>query len=216
MNWRRGVLLAGIHLTVAALLIIQIEKCEDAYLNNQFRVVRIADDASTKTPAMEGFRVVSIDPCATIFDYALPERIVVSENLLIIPPSGWRQACHARWSLAGMLKVDYLQAPSPSSIAARRHVDWGFSLLVMVQWILVGGFPLIRPRRWWLEPGAFITCCTAIGFVFVLIRPIQELGMLPSLLAALAWLWWLGLLAWKSVRFGWGQWKRNRSSSSGC
>jgi hypothetical protein len=76
-------------------------------------------------------------------------------------------------------------------------------LLIAVQWTLVGGLPLIRPRRWWLEPGAFITICAVPAFVFVLIPPVEEAALFPASFAALAWLWWFGLLVWKTVRFGW-------------
>jgi hypothetical protein len=74
---------------------------------------------------------------------------------------------------------------------------------VAFQWFLVGGFPLIRPRRWWWEPGAFITLCTVAAFALVLIPGVGTLSRLPMPFALLAWLFWFGLLVWKGLRLGW-------------
>jgi hypothetical protein len=85
--------------------------------------------------------------------------------------------------------------------------------LVALQWFLVGGFPLIQPRRWWLEPGAFITICTLVGAALALIPYVGNVAAIPALLAALAWLWWFGLLVWKPLRWGWRTARRNTAPS---
>jgi len=75
----------------------------------------------------------------------------------------------------------------------------------------VGGYPLVRPRRWWLEPGAFITACTLPAALASLLIPpawdlrfpiVDGIAMVPAVVAMLAWLWWFGLLIWKAIRFG--------------
>ena len=79
----------------------------------------------------------------------------------------------------------------------------GLCALVFVQWLLVGGFPLILPRRWWWEPGAMITIFTLITFAMVLIPGVREVSEFAAFFALLAWLWWFGLLVWTGLRSGW-------------
>jgi len=94
------------------------------------------------------------------------------------------------------------------------------SALVAIQWLLVGGFPLLRPRRWWLEPGVFITICVCLAAALLCIdglvllarrNPLSDaylffgvgiyrLIVLPALLM---WLVWLALLVWRLARGGW-------------
>lgn len=80
----------------------------------------------------------------------------------------------------------------------------------IVWWFFVGAYPLVLPRRWWLEPGAFITACTipaASVSMFVptawdLQFPIVDwVAMVLAAVAMLAWLWWCGLLIWRMTRF---------------
>jgi hypothetical protein len=77
------------------------------------------------------------------------------------------------------------------------------ALLIAILWFLIGGFPLVRPRHWWWEPGAFITLCTLAAFVLVLIPGIRELSPFLMLFAVLAWLFWFGLLVWKALKLAW-------------
>jgi hypothetical protein len=91
---------------------------------------------------------------------------------------------------------------------------------VAMQWLLVGGVPVVRPRRWWLEPGAFITACVCIGAgllcadeLLLLARriPDSDVGLvlgvgiyrLVVLPALLMWLAWLGLSVWRFACAGW-------------
>jgi hypothetical protein len=162
-------------------------------------------------PEGEG-QTVGFSPCNLWADYSARQDMVRFPNPSATILSGFQQLCPPRWTLAGRLDVGY--SWSSSTIPASRKVAWGFGLLVAAQWILVGAFPLSRPKRWWREPGAFITCCTVIGFGLVLIRPIEGLARLPALLAALAWLWWFGLFVWKSGRLGWRIVSRRRVATS--
>jgi hypothetical protein len=84
-----------------------------------------------------------------------------------------------------------------------------------VEWLLVGGFPLIQPRRWWLEPGEFITIFTLVVAALVTIPHEANLSGNLALISACAWLWWFGLLVWKTLQFGWklrAGWRAPRSS----
>jgi hypothetical protein len=208
MQWRRGLLLAGIHLAVAVPLIVMLEARDEASMredsDDHAPPAWIASDPLLKdAPSGDGSQTVTFEPCSTWADYATEEWVAWFANLPAMTLSGWRQMCPPRWTLAGRLNVGYSWLQSPSAIASHRKVDCGFGLLIALQWVLVGAFPLIRPKRWWAEPGAFITCCAVIGFGLALIRPIEGFARLPALLAAFAWFWWFGLLVWKTSRFAW-------------
>ncbi|MGA2850301.1 MAG: hypothetical protein ABSE46_15000 [Terracidiphilus sp.] len=91
-------------------------------------------------------------------------------------------------------------------MAAQRRIDAGFGFLIALQWFLLGAFPLVRHphwRRWWGEPGTFITVCAVLGGLLALIPGVDTIARLPALVAMLAWFWWLGLLAWTLVRAAW-------------
>jgi len=212
MNWRRGLLLAGINLAAAVPLIVMLEVQDEAYMHEDHAPPAwIASDPVLKNaPSSEEEQTVTFDPCAMWVHYPPEQRTPTSAELPAAMMSGWRQVCPVRWTLAGRLNVGYSWSQSPSTIPSRRKVDWGFGLLVTIQWFLVGAFPLIRPKRWWLEPGAFITICAVLAFGLVLIPPIRELSLLPALSAALAWFWWFGLLVWKAARSAWRLTTRRR------
>ncbi len=199
MNWRRGILLAGINLAVAVPLIVMLEVKDEASIREwDARPAQVTDDAATSEG--EG-QTVAFNPCSLWVHYSAQQDMVWFPNPSAAILSGFQQLCPLRWTLAGRLNVGY--SWSSSTIPARRKVAWGFAFLIAIQWMLVGAFPLSRPKRWWREPSAFITCCAVIGFGLVLIRPIEALARLPALLAALAWFWWLGLLVWMCARFCW-------------
>ncbi len=200
-------MLAGINLAVAVPLIVMLEVKDEASLREwDARPAQVAPPAwfpgEAAPPEGEG-QTVGFSPCDlwAHYSYSAQQDMVWLPNLSASILSGFQQVCPPRWTLAGRLNVGY--SLSSSTIPARRKVAWGFGLLVAVQWILVGTFPLSRPKRWWREPGAFITCCAVIGFGLALISPVEGLARLPAVLAAFAWLWWLGLLIWKCARFSW-------------
>jgi hypothetical protein len=213
MNWRRGILLAGINLAVAVPLIIMLEVRDEASIredrDDHAPPAWIASDPVLKTaPSGDEGQTVGFDPCTMTIDYSTQHQVEQSLEPFAVALSGWQQVCPPRWSIAGRLKVNYDFVQAPSTVPARREVGLGFGLLIAVQWILVGGFPLIRPKRWWAEPGAFITCCALIAYGLVFMRPIAELARVPIAFTALAWLWWFGLLVWTGVRFGWKRFVR--------
>jgi len=133
--------------------------------------------------------------------YGSPPQAMISglANLPVMLLTGWHTPCR------------FTISPLDSVIEKRFHrtrisevmILTILCALVAVQWFLVGGFPLIRPRRWWWEPGAFITLCTLSAYVLVLIPIIEALAKIPAYFAGLAWLWWFGLLVWKTLRSGW-------------
>ena len=143
-------------------------------------------------------------------EYSMPVEVVQGADMPAVEFSGWSEVCPSHSTLAGILHAGYPWR-GVSSIPAERKLSWGLGLLIALQWFLVGAFPLNRPKRWWSEPGAFITVCTVIAFPFALIWPIGHVARLPALLAMLAWFWWFGLLVWNGVRFAWKRFVRRSS-----
>lgn len=189
--------MAGIHLAVAGSLMVWLE-VEIA----QHRKSPVSDSAKTiQTDAGQEGEAISFtfDPCTMWVHYPPQTYILQLANLPSATLIEWPSICPDRGFLAGMLHLRIW----PPSIGAEWRFDFTFGLLIPLQWFIVGGFPLIRPRHWWWEPGAFITICAVVAFVLVLIPGIRELSRLPMLFAALAWLFWFGLLVWKGLRAGW-------------
>jgi hypothetical protein len=205
MNWRRGLLLAGIHLAIAVSLILWVEERElrfarpdsAASLASSLRV------AHQSTGAQKDDDDFVIDPCTMIVDYPVQKRLLHFDNYPALAVAGWQLACPPNWSVARRLHIDYLWTPIRSELPVRKLLDQYFGGLIAMQWFLVGAFPLTRPHRWWLEPSAFITICTVIAFGLVSIPDVERLAEVPALLAGLSWLWWFALLLWKPVPMVW-------------
>jgi hypothetical protein len=215
MNWSRGVLLAGIHLAVAVPLILFMEARDAQFVRDREESIAAAASAAAAKSAgqlnpvpgqasaeQEG-ETVSFDPCGMWVHYSVQEEIIQLVNIPANALTQWREDCPTRWSLSGMLHGVGWQERTPSWMAAQRRVAWGLFVLIALQWILVGGFPLVQTRRIWAEPGAFITACALAAFGLVAIPTLSEVARLPSLMAGLAWFWWFGLLVWKTLRSGW-------------
>jgi hypothetical protein len=215
MNWRRGLLLAGIHLAVALPVILMMEAKDAQFLQGRAestaesqredapRKPAPANQAPPHEDAAQESETDTFDPCKMWVHYAPQHYIVQLANFPAFVLTAWREECPARWSLSGMLGVGSTWWPTPLSLVWQKQVDLGLALLIAMQWFFIGGFPLARPRRWCWEPGVFITLCTVAAFVLVLIPVFGALSKLPMLFAAVAWLYWFGLLLWKLLRLAW-------------
>jgi hypothetical protein len=222
MNWRRGLLLAGIHLAVAIALILSLEAkdAEALRLREQANVEADREAAArtqmpTPTPSYadsaqpnsgEMFRF-DPDPCSMMVHYPAQVTVEVSAAYPAVAVTGWRMYCAASWSLSKRLGSEPFWLPTTADEAAadraRRKVDKWFVVVLVLQWFLIGGFPLLRPKAWWAEPGAFITVCTVIGGAFALIPALYGLALLAALVALVAWFWWFGLLVWRLTQGAW-------------
>jgi hypothetical protein len=214
MNWRRGLLLAGIHLAVAGFLILSLEARDAKYLHAQEESVAEAAREAAARPAEppnpapapvnsgEATETITFNMCSELWVHYPPQTIIVRlANYPAMFLTHWRMQCPSRWSLSGMLNVRNWRP----SLESQRRADLGMILIIAIQWFLVGGFPLRKPLRWWEEPGSLITICTVASGLLVLI-PNDRYDALPTgpmLIAGLAWFWWLGLLVWKCLRTGW-------------
>jgi hypothetical protein len=208
MSWRRGVVLAAIHLAMAASVIVRTEADYwPAIRSERVRVPVVLPPSSTAEEAMEA----NFYPCdeGGIIDRAVsPGEIVVeAANMPLVLLVGWHEPCAQASALDTVVEKRFGRTRRAEvlilAIQCAAFVAW---------WLLVGGFPLARPRRWWLEPTAFITACTlpvALVSLFIptawdLQHPIVDMAaMVPAWIAILAWLWWFGLLIWKLAYFGW-------------
>jgi hypothetical protein len=210
MQWRRGLLLAVIHLAVA---MPQIVLQGSGYWRTSGDPA-IPDVARLRIAAWQEEQVVGFDPCHGGFVDRWVSPFEATISLIDFPAwklSGIWEPCPARWSLAEIL-------PSSSADSQFRKyllVSGGFCSLLVAQWLFIGGLPLVHPKKWWSEPGTFITFCAVAAAVIALpysfemnvwaseglFKSLTLLSTIPAVLALAAWVWWLGLLLWKPIRF---------------
>jgi hypothetical protein len=197
MKWRRGLLLAGVNLAIATPGVV---------LDSREFWQYTGDDTARSQISRVEYVVfqenvpVSLDPC-NWFDIGHSRLIEVGgfANLPTTLITGWHDPCLTKTPLGRLVR---------RVVGARNHpvevVDCVcLAALLCIQWLLVGGIPLVRPNRWWLEPGAFITACATIAGALAIIPITYSFARIPELFAGLAWLWYFGLLLWKPVHLAW-------------
>lgn len=194
MNWRRGLLLAGIHLVGAVSLIVRQEAI-------YWRYTRTASSSFSTGLVRAAFQeevAISFDPC-NWFDLGYDQTMEVDAfaNLPAALLTGWHDPCLTRTALGRASERMFGGRNHRAEIAS----CVALSAWVFIQWLLLGGFPLVHPRRWWLEPGASITLCAAIGILLSLLLHDRAFARIPEILAGLVWLWWMGLLMLRTVQF---------------
>jgi hypothetical protein len=151
------------------------------------------------------------------------EKILAIDNLPVALITGWHLPCSIPSRLDRPIQERY-----GFTQKAERVTGWLISAMALVLWFIVGGFPMIRRRhrRWYTEPGLFMTICTlvsmlllGIGWSFSLILPhlsakmgevvsdvpdvVTQVAALPMLFVAAGWVWWVGLFfytRWKAMR----------------
>lgn len=184
-------MLAGVHLAICVPLIVWDEASRWDWVRSQenLPLLELARPVPPPPPygvepADEG-ETVSFSPCGLWSHIPWQRRVVVFGELPAAAFSHWGELCPPIWSLAGLVGVDW-----PNRDSRRKEVVFSIGLcsLIALQWILVGGFPLIHPRRWFWEPGALITICACTGIL--------------AMLAPLIWLLWLVLLVWRLLQGG--------------
>jgi len=204
MQWRRGLLLAGIHLAIAVPLILVLQARDAEYLRDRERgalLVSFQKKPAAGPDADSPERSIELNPCSLWPHYPVAHVVVTAANLPAVALTGWRMDCPAPWTLSGRLHIDGIHGITGSWIVAERRVDIGLGIAVVALWLLVGSFPLIRPKVWWVEPGICITACAAMRGALALVPMMGEIAQFSALLAFLGWYWWMGLCIWKPVRF---------------
>ena len=197
MNWRRGLLLAGINLAIAMPGVVrdsmQFWQYTSGYTagasRNRVEYVIFQEEVP-----------ISLDPCNWA-DLG-HSRLIEVEGFANLPTAlitGWHDPCLSKTRLGRFVA---------RAVGGRNHRAEVFDCVslaipVSIQWLLVGGLPIVQPSRWWLEPGAFITASAAIAAGLAIIPITQSLARIPALFAGLAWLWYFALLLWIPVHLAW-------------
>jgi hypothetical protein len=191
IQWRRGLVLAGVHLAVCVPLIVWAQASKWDWVRSQENLPTLELERPVPPPppdvvkpAVEG-ETVSFSPCGLWRHIPWQERVIVWGELPAAAFTQWGESCPPIWSLAGLVGVGW---PNRDSRRKEVEVSIGLCGLIVLQWILVGGFPLIHPRRWFWEPGSLITICTCT--------------VILAIFAPFIWLFWLILLLWRMTQGG--------------
>lgn len=188
-QWRRGLVLAGIHLVICVPLIVWEEASRWDWVRSQENLPPLELARPVPPPPPDAVKpadeseTVSFSPCGFWYHMSLPQRIIVMGEVPAAAVSRWGEPCPPSWSLAGQLGIGW-----PNHDTRRKEVEFSIGLcgLIALQWVLIGGFPLIHPARWYWEPGALITICTCTVFLT---------SFVPFL-----WLFWFILLLWRLLQ----------------
>jgi hypothetical protein len=194
MNWQRGLLLSGIHLVVAGSLLAWQESGSWRYIKS----VQLGPSSARLELAafQEEGSTITFNPCTDQgfwdFDVSQQGRVSGMANLPVTLLTGWHQPCTSPGFLDSKVE-SFLSSIVKTRFHRTRSSEVVILVilcaLVAVEWLLVGGFPLIQPRNWWLEPGAFITICTLVGSALTTIPYVAHLSVFPATIAGCAWLW---------------------------
>jgi hypothetical protein len=226
MNWRRGLLLAGINLAAALPMILMMEARdqkealtqEEIMARTAREVVPRPPEPPTPKPAAanpeQAEEAVGFNPCGMWVHYPVHVLVVQAADMPSVALAGWEDVCPPHWSLAGRLREKRTWPPTPLWMEMQRKIDAGLCMFIAVQWFSMGGFPLVRSPKWWADPGTFITGCAVLAGAIALIPGVDALAKLPASIAMLAWPWWFGLLVWKTLQFGWRMTTASRAHRS--
>lgn len=203
MQWRRGIVFAAVHLAVVLPMVAVIEVNEAAEL----RLMRAQDAPVAEAPKVATVPASEASDDAPTFDlcgvldiYSPNENILTLANPAAFLIAAWRLPCPPRWSFSGMLVGTVWSKPSFAQFAKERKVDAIFLLLIAVQWLLIGGFPLRPHRGLWGDPATHITACTVLACALSFVPSIESFCTLPMLYAPAVWIWWLWLVVAKLLR----------------
>ena len=203
--------MAGINLAMAVPMVLMMEARDqkDALTQEEImargapRPPEFPWPKPAPTSPEEAEETVSFDPCTMWVHYPVQVIVLQSIDIPSLALAGWEEDCPSYWSLAGRLRGKMTWPPTPLWMETQRMIDAGLCLFIAIQWFLMGGFPLVRTQKWWVDPGSFITACAVLAGALALIPVVDDFARLPASIAMLAWLWWFGLLAWKTLQFGW-------------
>jgi hypothetical protein len=214
MNWKRGVLFAGVHFAIAATM---IGWDADRVWHEEHAERGAHEWRLVETAWQEEEMAVPFDPCKTgyVCRWTTPqEEIVQMGNLPVYVLSGWKNPCPPAWTFAGVVQHGRLNR----SLGDYFLVSAILCAAVPVEWFLIGAYPFFRRNRWFLEPSVLVTIFTSVsacGFPLTLLPPVGDFPELifPFLgaLAMLSWLFWFLLLAWSCAWAGWKLLARRRA-----
>jgi hypothetical protein len=203
MQWRRGIVFAAIHLAVGLAVVAQIEADEMTGL----RSMHAAEPELVESPkaaAVSSGRAVDgaafFDLCGMLDLFSPSETVLNFANPAPFLITGWRNPCAPAWSVSGMLVGADWPKPSFAQFEKERKVDAIFLLVVALQWLLIGGFPLRPHRGLWRDPATHVTACTVAAGVLSFVPNVESLSTAPMLYALAAWVWWFAFFVAKLFR----------------
>ena len=145
MNWRRGLLLAGIHLVIASASFAHDE------VNYWPLVKPVASRMETPNLRLAAFQEGGWP--GKVCDFGIYDSgpstfavVVSAANLPLALATGWHSPCmpqEQRSPITNRMERIFGGNTRRAEIAADVFLCGG----VFIQWMLVGSFPLIRPRR---------------------------------------------------------------------
>ena len=148
MNWRRGLLLAGIHLSVAVPMILILEARDAQSLRIRERSTVETEREAVARPPEQVQRMqeqpnlgetvtFSADPCEMTSHPPMPAVVEQAATYPTLILTGWRMDCVASWSLSARMKANVLWASTIKDEraldAARRKVDRAFLGVLVAQ-----------------------------------------------------------------------------------
>ncbi len=161
-----------------------------------------------------------LNPCELADDSDRPtspqEKIVAIDNLPIALSTGWHLPCSEPSRLDRLIQARY-----GFTQKAERVTGWLISALALVLWFIVGAFPMVRGRRrrWYTEPGLFMTLCALLSMLLLgigwsisriesdvatnIAYVVMQIAVLPILFVGAGWVWWVGLFfytRWRKTR----------------
>lgn len=194
---------AAVHLAVGLAIVAHIEANEAAGLR-LMHAAKTELAESPKAPAISlseaAGGTATFDLCGMLDLFSPSENILIFANPAPFLMTAWRNPCAPGWSVSGKLVGNGWPKPSFTQFARERSVDIVFLLVVAVQWMLIGGFPLRSHRGLWGDPATQITACTVAAGALSFVPNVESFCTLPMFYALAAWFWWLSLIVAKVFR----------------
>jgi len=180
----------------------------------------VADDTEDRAP---------LNPCEIANDSERPtspqEKIAAIDNLPIALLTGWHLPCSEPSRLDRQVQARYGFTQKSEKVTGIL-----VSAMALVLWFIVGAFPMVRRRfrRWYKEPGIFMTLSVLVSMLLLgigwsisripqdfatpIANFVMQLAVLPMLFVAAGWAWWVGLFLytrWRKTR----RWFNRRASA---
>jgi hypothetical protein len=218
MQWRRGLAFATVHLVVAFSIAAAIEANDFAMWRDHYSQLPPAQRppiALTPSSNSASDSAPDFSICGMIDQTSPGERIIAIADFPATFFTAWRVPCPPRWTISGMLIGTAAWGyPTPTRQAKQRVVDGILLLLVTIQWLLIGSFPLRPDEKVTRDPATLITACAATAVIISFVPPIDFLTNLFVLVAGVTWLYWLAQLAWKLLHSATSLLSRERTAPS--
>lgn len=179
MKWRRGLLFALIHIAIAVPLIVWEESRQWAYLSSRGCV----PDPPAAVGPQEGWSFDTVE-------YWPPAQLKIL-GMVDLPArllAGWQNPFRSKYTLAGIVQAVCGGRPRRTSEII---VFLGFTILIFLQWLVVGGLPFPGLERKWYEPSVIITLCAVVAVLALALPFGAPLILLALLIAMVGWVAWV-------------------------